>query len=418
MYFGLLEGCCFQGGLIFSLYFNYQCLLVGTYMLDIIEGRFLVVGAGFSGAVIARRLADSDYKVLVVDARPHLAGNCYSERDAGSGVMIHRYGPHIFHTDNERVWQFVTQFGEFMPYVNRVKSTVSGAVYSLPINLHTINQFFGKTLNPVEAREFLESIGDASITYPQSFEEQALRFVGKNLYEAFFKGYTKKQWGLEPSELPASILKRLPVRFNYDDNYFNHKYQGMPKEGYTELVERMLDHPNITVQLGTKVSREQAKGYEHVFYSGPIDEWFDCCDGRLGYRTLDFEEIRVEGDYQGCAVMNYGDEEVPFTRIAEHKYFAPWEAHEGSVAFKEYSRACEPEDIPYYPIRLVGEQELLKKYVELAREEKGVSFVGRLGTYRYLDMDVTIAEALQAADAFLAAKANDEPVPAFFVEPI
>lgn len=377
-----------------------------------------VIGAGFSGSVIARVLADHGFTVAVFDSRNHLAGNCYSERDIESGVMIHRYGPHIFHTDNERVWHFVTRFGEFMPYVNRVKSTVGGAVYSLPINLHTINQFFGKTLNPAEAKAFLDSIGDASITDPQSFEEQALRFVGKNLYEAFFKGYTKKQWGLEPSELPASILKRLPVRFNYDDNYFNHKYQGMPKEGYTELVERMLDHPNITVQLGTKVSREQAKGYEHVFYSGPIDEWFDCCDGRLGYRTLDFEEIRVEGDYQGCAVMNYGDEEVPFTRIAEHKYFAPWEAHEGSVAFKEYSRACEPEDIPYYPIRLVGEQELLKKYVELAREEKGVSFVGRLGTYRYLDMDVTIAEALQAADAFLAAKANDEPVPAFFVEPI
>lgn len=305
-----------------------------------------------------------------------------------------------------------------MPYVNRVKSTVGGSVYSLPINLHTINQFFGKALSPAEAQTFLESIGDSSIFDPQSFEEQALRFVGKNLYEAFFKGYTKKQWGREPSELPASILKRLPVRFNYDDNYFNHKYQGIPKDGYTALVERMLDHPKITVQLNTKVSRGQAQGYDHVFYSGPIDEWFDCCEGRLGYRTLDFEEIRVDGDYQGCAVMNYGDESVPFTRIAEHKYFAPWETHEKSVAFKEYSRACEPGDIPYYPIRLIGEQELLKKYVAMAREEKGVSFVGRLGTYRYLDMDVTIAEALQAADAFLAAKANNDPVPAFFVEPI
>lgn len=378
----------------------------------------LVVGSGFSGAVIAFRLADAGFQVTVVDARTHLAGNCYSERDAESGVMIHRYGPHIFHTDNECVWTFITQFGEFMPYVNRVKSTIGGGVYSLPINLHTINQFFGKTLNPTEAKAFLESIGDSSIADPQSFEEQALRFVGKDLYEAFFKGYTKKQWGLEPSELPASILKRLPVRFNYDDNYFNHKYQGMPKDGYTYLVERMLDHPNITVQLNTRVSREQAKGYEHVFYSGPIDEWFDCCDGRLGYRTLDFEAICVDGDYQGCAVMNYGDEFVPFTRIVEHKYFAPWETHEKSVAFKEYSRACEPGDTPYYPIRLVGEQKLLNKYVELARQEKHVSFVGRLGTYRYLDMDVTIAEALQAADVFLAAKANNSSVPAFFVEPI
>lgn len=377
-----------------------------------------IIGAGFSGAVIARMLADSGSTVVVFDSRDHIAGNCYSERDGESGVMIHRYGPHIFHTDNERVWEFVNRFGEFMPYVNRVKATVGGAVYSLPINLHTINQFFGKTYNPAEAKIFLESIGDSSIIEPHNFEEQALRFVGKDLYEAFFKGYTKKQWGLEPRELPASILKRLPVRFNYDDNYFSHKYQGIPRDGYTAIVERMLDHPNITVKLNTKIARDQAKGYEHVFYSGPIDGWFDCCYGRLGYRTLDFEEIRVEGDYQGCAVMNYGDESVPFTRIAEHKYFAPWETHQCSVAFKEYSRACEPGDIPYYPIRLVGEQDLLRKYVDLARMEHGVSFVGRLGTYRYLDMDVTIAEALQAADAFLAAKGKGNVVPAFFVEPI
>jgi UDP-galactopyranose mutase len=378
----------------------------------------LVIGAGFSGAAIAHRLANAGFQVSVVDARSHIAGNCHSERDAESGVMIHRYGPHIFHTDNERVWQFITQFGVFMPYVNRVKSTVGGAVYSLPINLHTINQFFGKTLSPDQAREFLSSIGDSSITDPKSFEEQALRFVGKDLYEAFFEGYTKKQWGLEPCELPASILKRLPVRFNYDDNYFSHKYQGMPKDGYTGLVERMLEHPNITVRLDTTITREMAQGYEHVFYSGPIDEWFDYCEGRLGYRTLDFEVIRAEGDYQGCAVMNYGEESVPYTRIAEHKYFAPWESHEKTVAFKEYSRSCEAGDIPYYPIRLVGEQEQLKKYVALARAEQGVSFVGRLGTYRYLDMDVTIAEALSAADTFLSAKENNTAVPSFFVEPI
>ncbi len=380
--------------------------------------KVLIVGSGFSGAVIATSLATAGYEVAVIDSRKHIAGNCHTERDPETQVMVHKYGPHIFHTDNDRVWKFINQFGEFMPYVNRVKSTVGGSVYSLPINLHTINQFFGKTLNPAEAKEFLQSIGDDTINDPQSFEEQALRFVGKDLYEAFFKGYTKKQWGLEPSELPASILKRLPVRFNYDDNYFNHKYQGMPKEGYTALVECMLDHPNITVKLNTKVTRENAQGYDHVFYSGPIDEWFDSCEGRLPYRTLDFEKIRAEGDYQGCAVMNYGDESVPFTRIAEHKHFSPWESHEKTIAFKEYSRACEPDDIPYYPIRLVGEQELLKKYVEMARGERGVSFVGRLGTYRYLDMDVTIAEALQAADVFLAAKANDKPVPAFFVEPI
>ena len=378
----------------------------------------LIVGSGFSGAVIAHKLALEGLRVRVIDQRNHVAGNCYTQRDSKTNVMVHQYGPHIFHTDNELVWNFISQFTEFMPYVNRVKSTVNGSVYSLPINLHTINQFFGKTLNPTEAKELLESIGDSSITEPQSFEQQALRFVGKDLYEAFFKGYTQKQWGLEPSELPASILKRLPVRFNYDDNYFNHKYQGMPKEGYTEIIDRMLEHPLITVELDTKITRKEASGYTHVFYSGPIDEWFDYSEGRLGYRTLDFEEILAEGDYQGCAVMNYGEENVPYTRIVEHKHFAPWESHDKTIAFKEHSRTCEAGDTPYYPIRLVGEQAQLKKYIELARQESGVSFVGRLGTYRYLDMDVTIAEALDAANIYLASLKNNTKTPAFFVEPI
>ena len=335
-----------------------------------------------------------------------------------TGVMVHRYGPHIFHTDNRDVWDFITQFGEFMPYVNRVKSTVDGAVYSLPINLHTINQFFGKALSPTQAEKLLESLGDSSIADPRTFEEQALRFVGRDLYEAFFYGYTKKQWGLEPSTLPASILKRLPVRFNYDDNYFNHKYQGMPREGYTALVERMLDHPLITLTLGQQIGRDDVASYDHVFYSGPIDGWFGFTEGRLGYRTLDFEPVRADGDLQGCAVMNYGSEDVTYTRIAEHKHFSPWETHERTIAFKEFSRECRPEDVPYYPVRLVEEQQLLRRYVELARSERGVSFVGRLGTYRYLDMDVTIAEALNAAEAALTSIKSGQPIPAFFVEPI
>lgn len=378
----------------------------------------LIVGAGFSGAVIARKLAEENISCTVVDSRDHLAGNCYSLRDEDTGVMIHKYGPHIFHTDNEEVWEFINKFAEFMPYINRVKSTVNSTVYSLPINLHTINQFFGKTLSPKDAQLFLESIGDSSISAPNSFEEQALRFVGKDLYEAFFKGYTKKQWGLEPTELPASILKRLPVRFNYDDNYFSHKFQGMPKEGYTPIVERMLSHPLITIKLGSKSTRQESSMFDHTFYSGPIDEWFDYQEGRLGYRTLDFEEIRTDGDYQGCAVMNYGDESTPYTRIAEHKHFAPWESHEKTIAFKEYSRTCEPGDIPYYPIRLLNEQAQLKKYIDLARSETHVSFVGRLGTYRYLDMDVTIAEAMNAAKSTLECIKNNNPIPAFFVEPL
>ncbi|MGE6659759.1 UDP-galactopyranose mutase [Pseudomonas sp. NPDC077408] len=380
--------------------------------------KILIIGAGFSGSVVARELASHGHDIHITDARAQLAGNCYSERDNTSGVMMHKYGPHIFHTDNERVWNFVNRFATFMPYTNRVKTTVNGRVFSLPINLHTINQFFEQALTPDGAKAHLTKIGDTCIANPMSFEEQALRFVGKELYEAFFKGYTKKQWGLEPSELPASILKRLPVRFNYDDNYFNHKYQGMPKDGYTALVERLLDHSSISVELERKVARADIGDYDHVFYSGPIDEWFNYCEGRLPYRTLDFEEIRADGDYQGCAVMNYGDESVPYTRIAEHKHFAPWETHEKTVAFKEYSRACEPGDIPYYPIRLVREQAQLKRYVELARKETKVSFVGRLGTYRYLDMDVTIAEALDAAATYLDCLKNNIAPPVFFVDPI
>ncbi len=234
----------------------------------------------------------------------------------------------------------------------------------------------------------------------------------------FFKGYTEKQWGLDPKELPASILKRLPIRFNYDDNYFNHPYQGMPKDGYTELIRRILDHPNITVELGKKINRSDVKDYDHVFYSGPLDGWFDYAEGRLGYRTLDFEEIRSNDDILGCAVMNFGNSSVPYTRISEHKYFSPWEKSEGSIAFKEYSRSCEEDDIPYYPIRLVNEQKLLKKYVDLANNEKGVSFIGRLGTYRYLDMDVTISEAMNAAESFLQLSSKNLPIPSFFADPI
>lgn len=382
------------------------------------EKKILMVGAGFSCAVIAHQLSNQGYKITIIDSRSHIGGNCYSERDEKSNVMVHKYGPHIFHTDNKEVWDFITQFSEFLPYINRVKSTVDGKVYSLPINLHTINQFFDKCLNPTEAKDFLASLGDASIKEPNSFEEQALKFVGKDLYEAFFKGYTSKQWGLDPKELPASILKRLPVRFNYDDNYFNHKYQGMPKEGYTPIFERLLDHPNIKVILNQNYNSSEFKGFDHVFYSGPLDGWFDFSEGRLGYRTLKFEEIRLDGDFQGCAVMNYGNENVPYTRIAEHKHFAPWETHEKTVAFKEFSELCGPKETPYYPIRLLGEQKLLGRYVEMAKKEKNVSFIGRLGTYRYLDMDVTIAEALKTASSFLECENKNAPIPAFFVEPI
>lgn len=376
----------------------------------------LIVGAGFSGVVIGRKLAEQGHKIRIIDKRTHIAGNCYDARDEKTQVMVHTYGPHIFHTDNKDVWNFIQQFSTMMPYTNRVKATYNGKVFSLPINLHTINQFFNKTCSPNEARELIKEKGDDSISDPKTFEEQALRFVGKELYEAFFKGYTIKQWGMSPTELPASILKRLPIRFNYDDNYFNHKYQGMPKDGYTDMIENISKHENITVDLNVEYGTEERKSYDHIFYSGPLDAFYEYRFGRLGYRTLDFEKFTFDGDFQGCAVMNYCEQQVPYTRITEHKYFSPWETHEGSVCYKEYSRACGENDVPYYPIRQVGEMALLEKYLDLANCEKGITFVGRLGTYRYLDMDVTIAEALKTADIFLDSIRDNNEMPVFTVD--
>jgi len=369
------------------------------------EKRYIAIaGAGFSGAVIAHQCAQAGCRVEVFDTRGHVGGNCHTVRDADSGVLVHQYGPHIFHTDNRGVWDFVNQFDQFTPYVHRVKATSGDRVFSLPINLLTINQFFGKKFSPSEAQRFIAEMGDKNIGEPVNFEEQALKFVGRDLYEAFFEGYTTKQWGVHPRELPASILKRLPVRFNYDDNYFNHPFQGIPAHGYTHIVEKLLDQENIRVHLNAPLSRDVRGDFDHIFYSGPVDGWFGYCEGRLGYRTLDLETVRATGDFQGCSQMNYGDQSVPFTRITEYKHFLPAESHGLTVCHREFSRACGEHDIPYYPIRLVNEKAMLSRYEALAKSEVGVSFVGRLGTYRYIDMDVTISEALGTARAFLCGK--------------
>ena len=376
-----------------------------------------IAGAGFSGAVIARELAEAGHDISVVDARDHIGGNSHTQRNA-DGVMVHVYGPHIFHTQHQNVWDYVNRFGVMMPYNHRVKALAKGSAYSLPVNLLTINQFFNKTFSPAEAETFVHSIADTTITTPITFEDQALRFVGRDLYEAFFKGYTKKQWGVDPTELPASILARLPVRFNYEDSYFNHPYQAIARDGYTEIIASILDHPRITVELGKSLSRADAASFDHMFWTGPIDAYFDYEHGRLGYRTLDFESEVHDGDYQGCPVLNYCDEDVPFTRITEHKHFAPWESHDRTVIYREFSRLCGEKDIPDYPIRLVKEKEQLGQYVEMARRETNATFVGRLGTYRYLDMDVTIFEALKVATGAKDALINGESVPSFFVDPL
>ncbi len=379
--------------------------------------RYCVVGAGFSGAVIGRSLAEAGHKVLVVDERPHAAGNCHSERDAENGVMTHIYGAHIFHTADERVWAYLQKFGEWMPYNHRVRAVARGKVYSLPVNLLTINQFFGKAMGPEEARAFIASEAQ-SIEHPANFEEMALSMIGPDLYRAFFRGYTRKQWGIDPAQLPASILKRLPLRFNYDDSYFAHPYQAMPKNGYSEIIAKILAAPNLELRLGTRFE-DLDETFAHVVYSGPIDRYFRHEQGRLGYRTLDFEVIRGKGDFQGTSVLNYCDENVPFTRITEHKHLAPWEKQDfdGTICYREFSRFCGPSDIPYYPIRQTGEEAMLKKYVALAKAAEGVSFVGRLGSYRYLDMDVAIGEALAAASEMLARIKDGATIPAFFVNP-
>ena len=378
----------------------------------------LAVGAGLSGAVTGRALAEAGHRVTIIDTRDHVAGNCHTARDTETGVMAHLYGPHIFHTDDAQVWEYVNGFARFRPYLNRVKARVGGAIYQLPVNLHTINQFFGRTFSPDEARAFIDTRADTSITDPQTFEEQALRFVGPELYEAFFKGYTEKQWGLSPRDLPASILKRLPLRFNYDDNYFAHRFQGMPEAGYTAMVDAILDHPGIDVHLNTPFDAGWKARADHVLWTGPLDQYFDARLGPLEYRTLDFERITATGDFQGCAVMNYGDPDVPWTRISEHKHFSPWEQHDATLCFREYARACGPDDIPYYPIRLVHDKARLSDYCTLAEGEAGVTFLGRLGTYRYLDMDVTIREALDAATALQDAWSRGAAAPVFPHPPI
>jgi UDP-galactopyranose mutase len=363
--------------------------------------RFLIIGAGFSGAVMANRLAEKlDCTIDIWDKE--------------TGIMVHKYGPHIFNTDKKEIWDFVNSFVEFRPYVHRVKAMSNGKIYSLPVNLQTINQIFDKAFTPAQAKEFLETLGDKTIADPKNFEEQALRFIGKQLYYAFFYGYTKKQWGCEPTELPASILKRIPVRFNYDDNYHNNIYTGIPVDGYTALFEKLIDNPKINVELNKKFdSATDTSAYDHVIYTGPLDAWFNFKYGRLGYRTVTFEKFTEQGDHQGVTQVNYCDEEVPYTRVAEHKHFTPWEAHDKTVYFKEYSKETTENDIPYYPKRLQADKDLLMKYRNDAAMLTGVSFLGRLATYRYMDMHHVIGEAMEYSKVFIKSLQHGQPVPVF-----
>lgn len=369
--------------------------------------RVLIVGAGLAGSVVARCLADAGVPSLVIDRREHIAGMCYSSIDEATGVEVHRFGPHTFHTSNERVWEFVQRFDEWYPWVARAMCTHARGVFSLPINLHTINQLFGKRMSPAEARAFVADLQDKSITIPQNAEEQLLRFVGRDIYETFFRDYTIKQWGVSPRELAPDIVKRIPVRFSYDNNYYFDTRQGYPKHGYTAWVQNMLKHELIEVRLNTPYSRAMNEEFAYTFYSGPLDEYFDYVAGELTYRTVDFRYERGEGDLLGCSWMNYTDMSVPYTRAHEHKFFAPWSKPQGSVVLYEYSREAGRDDARFYPKRMPEDMSKLAAYVAAAKAEQGVSFIGRLGCYRYLDMHLVVEASMKMAERWLAGERGD-----------
>ncbi|MGO3153756.1 MAG: UDP-galactopyranose mutase [Galactobacter sp.] len=370
----------------------------------------LVVGAGLYGLTLARQAAeDHDARVTIIERRPHLGGNAYSETDAETGIEVHKYGAHLFHTSNERVWDYVNRFTAFTPYVHKVYTTHQGVVYPMPINLGTINQFFGAAYRPDEARALVqEQAGELAGTDPTNLNDKGISLIGRPLYEAFIKHYTGKQWQTDPKDLPASIISRLPVRYTYDNRYFNDTYEGLPRDGYTAWLERMADHPNIEIRLDTdyfdanqEFNRDAVRGNLPVVYTGPVDRYFDYDLGELGWRTIDLETQRLDvGDFQGTSVMNYADESVPFTRIIEPRHFHPERDYtrEMTLIQREYSRFAQRGDEPYYPVNSSQDRDTLLRYRERAAAEPRTHFGGRLGTYQYLDMHMAIGSALSAAD--------------------
>ncbi|WP_291280311.1 UDP-galactopyranose mutase [Galactobacter sp.] len=370
----------------------------------------LVVGAGLYGLTLARQAAeDHDARVTIIERRPHLGGNAYSETDAETGIEVHKYGAHLFHTSNERVWDYVNRFTAFTPYVHKVYTTHQGVVYPMPINLGTINQFFGAAYRPDEARALVqEQAGELAGTDPTNLNDKGISLIGRPLYEAFIKHYTGKQWQTDPKDLPASIISRLPVRYTYDNRYFNDTYEGLPRDGYTAWLERMADHPNIEIRLDTdyfdanqEFNRDAVRGNLPVVYTGPVDRYFDYDLGELGWRTIDLETQRLDvGDFQGTSVMNYADESVPFTRIIEPRHFHPERDYtrEKTLIQREYSRFAQRGDEPYYPVNSSQDRDTLLRYRERAAAEPRTHFGGRLGTYQYLDMHMAIGSALSAAD--------------------
>jgi len=374
----------------------------------------VVVGSGLFGLTIAEQAASRwGLRVAIVERRSHLGGNAYSEIDPETGIEVHKYGAHLFHTSNERVWEYVNRFTSFTSYVHRVWTTVDGVVYPMPVNLGTINQFFSAAYGPDEARALIaQQAAEVDGQEITDFESKGVSLVGRPLFEAFFKNYTAKQWQTDPKDLPASIISRLPVRYNYDSRYFNDKYEGLPVDGYTAWMERMVASDLIDVYLDTDffdpenpLNKAAVVGKVPVVYTGPVDRYFGYSAGDLSWRTVDFEKEVVDtGDYQGCSVMNYGDIDVPFTRIIEFRHFHPERDYQDkkTVIFREFSRFADHGDEPYYPVNTAQDRERLEQYRELMKNEDRVFFGGRLGTYKYLDMHMAIASALTMLDNELA----------------
>ena len=369
----------------------------------------VVVGSGFFGLTIAERAAtELGLKVQVLERRSHLGGNAYSAPDPDTGIEVHVYGAHLFHTSNERVWQYVNNFTSFTSYQHRVFTNYGDQIYSMPINLGTICSYFGRSFSPEQARALVaEQAKEYDSASAKNLEEKAISLIGRPLYEAFIRGYTLKQWQTDPRELPAEIITRLPVRYTFDNRYFNDKFEGLPTDGYTAWLERMADHPNIEVRLNTDFFDHKSAmvGQVPIVYTGPVDQYFDFAEGRLGWRTLDFErEVKRDtGDYQGTPVMNYAEEDVAYTRIHEFRHFHPERDYptDKTVIMREFSRFADPGDEPYYPINTDDDRRRLLAYRSLTEGEPSVLFGGRLGTYKYLDMHMAIGSALSRFDNVL-----------------
>ena len=353
----------------------------------------LIIGAGFAGSVMARELAEAEYPVHVIDKRPHVAGNAYDEYDA-QGVLVHRYGPHIFHTNGERIVEYLSRFTEWRPYEHRVRGVVDGVQYPFPINRDTVNQLYGLNLDDAGAAAFFERVREPREPVLTS-EDVVLNSVGRDLYEKFFLNYTRKQWGLDPSELKAGVAARIPVRTNTDDRYFTDSFQAMPLHGYTKMFEAILDHPNISVELGVDFAEVRERGgYDHLVYTGPIDAYFDHRFGHLPYRSLRFEHEHLAdvSQFQETGTINFPNDHA-YTRITEFKHLTG-QQHPGTSIVREYPQ---DEGDPYYPVPREENEVLFKRYEALAKEEKNVTFVGRLAQYRYYNMDQVVGAALAAA---------------------